>query len=350
MAKTETFESEDLRYDFTGDWERTTQRAYEGTYSFGSKNIGHSQQTNAYLTITTDYIEFYWYVSSENNYDWFEFYIDGTRELRESGTKGWNRFSKELPKSEYTFRWRYLKDGSVSNGDDRAYIDNLIINKSESRYFIEDNQVLKIWNADTEEYVTVTTFDEVSEEIINLTSIDLSEEVFMNYGMESLVESKSGLIDNKPKIHYFTNEEDVIDNPSKYALSLTETVTSLPRIVIENEGRTLREKIDSVVIDDSLSGTGDIKYALSKDKKNWYAFDINSMEWQIVDVTNDADFAVKGMRKIDFAVITNTYYEEIFQSGDKMHLAFRFYKDGLADECKFKAIKINYVSSIDISI
>ncbi|MGF7186638.1 hypothetical protein GGQ84_002762 [Desulfitispora alkaliphila] len=351
MSQIETFEGEDLKYNFTGDWERTTQRAYEGNYSFGSKNITHNQQTNAYLTINTDHIEFYWYVSSENNYDWFEFYIDDTREIRASGTNNsWTKFSKELTQGEHTFRWRYVKDRSVSHGDDRAYIDNLIINLGDKRYFIEDEGLLKVWNEDTEKYAPVESFDEQLEETIQLTAKDLSEEVFMEYGMDELVASREGLSDSRPKIHHFTTEEEVVNACSNYVLKLTETVTSLPKIVTENKGRNLQEKIKEIIVEDNVSGTGDLQYALSKDKENWYVIDENNAEWMSVDITDDADFAAKGMRKVDFEDIEEKQYEEIFHPGDELFFAYRFYKEQQSDECKLKAIKINYIVPVNVSI
>jgi len=350
MLRIETFENEELEYNFTGDWERTTQRAYEGTHSFASKKIGHSQQTNAYLTITTDYIEFYWYVSSENSYDWFEFYIGETRELRQSGTRGWNKFSKELTKSQYTFRWRYYKDGSSSSGDDKAYIDNLVINVPENRYFIADEGVLKTWSIDTEKYIPVTILNVENGEMSYLTPADLSEAIFLEHGMEDLVVSKKGLVDTKSKIYYFTDDEIVVNDPSSYELKLTETVTSLPKVVTEKEGRTLQDNIRLIAVEDITTGLGDIRYALSKDKESWYAFDINNMQWQLVDTTSDTDFSIKGMRKTDFMVIREEHYQEIFKVEDRLYFAFRFYKGELTDECKFKSIKINYTSSVDSNI
>ncbi|WP_069648993.1 hypothetical protein [Caloranaerobacter ferrireducens] len=350
MPKIETFENETLIFNFTGDWERTTQRAYDGSYSYTSKDISHNQQSNAYLTIITDYIEFYWYVSSESGYDYFEFYIDGNREIRQSGTSGWNKFSKSLTKEEHTFHWKYYKDGSVSSGDDRAYIDNLILNIGESRYFIEDEGVLKVWNETNQQYEVVQIIDQQTQELVDLTPDKLTDEIFLNYGMESLEVSKQGLVDSQPKIYYFTNEDEVVSSPENFYLKLIETVKSLPKIVVENTGRILGQTISSIDIDDFVSGTSDLQYAISKDKNTWYAFDTTNMVWQVVDITNDTDFAAKGMRKDDFNAVTDIHFGEIFHAGDELYLAFRFYKGEETDECKFKGVRINYTTPLDITI
>ena len=350
MPKMETFENETLIFNFTGDWERTTQRAYEGNYSYGSKNISHNEESNAYLTIVTDYIEFYWHVSSENNYDWFEFYIDGNREIRESGTSGWNKYSKTLAKGEHTFQWRYYKDGSVSSGDDRAYIDNLVINIGETRFLIEDEGVMKAWNETNKQYRAVQIIDEQTQELVDLTPGKLTDEIFLNYGMEELQVSKEGLVESQPKIYYFTNEDEIVNQPEGFCLKLIETIKSLPKIVVENTGRTIQEAISSIVIHDLVSGTSDLQYALSKDKITWYTFDTTTTAWQVVDITDNADFAAKGMRKGDFQVVTDTQYGEIFQVGDELYLAFRFFKGEQTDECKFKGVRINYTYPIDMNV
>lgn len=350
MPKIETFENEVLLFNFTGDWERTTQRAYDGSYSYTSRSISHSQQSNAYLTITTDYIEFYWYVSSESGYDHFEFYIDGSREIRESGTSGWNKFSKSLIKQEHTFQWRYYKDGSVDRGDDRAYIDNLILNIGETRYFIEDEGILKVWNGTNQQYEGVQITDTQTQELVDLTQDKLTDEIFLNYGMEDLVISKQGLVDLQPKIYYFTDEDEIVNGPQNYHLKLIETVKSLPKIVVENSGRVLEQTISSIIIDDLVSGTGDLQYAISKDKLTWYAFDELNTLWQVVDITNDADFETKGMRKSAFSILSESNYGEIFSKGDSLYLAFRFFKGEESDKCNFLSVRINYTYPIYMDI
>ncbi|WP_132252145.1 hypothetical protein [Natranaerovirga pectinivora] len=342
MGKIETFESPELIYNFTGDWLRTTQRAYQGSFSYGSRSIGHSQETNAYLTIHTDYIEFYWYVSSEGGYDFFEFYIDGEIKIRASGTSNtWTKFSENLPRRAYTFRWRYVKDGSVSRGDDRAYIDNLFINEGEKRYFIEDENVLKVWSETQEKYMPV-----INDEAKTLTANDLSEEVFLHYGMEEIVPRKEGLVDSQPRIHFYTDEGKAVENPSNYRLKLKEMVSSLPKVVWENVGRTLEEKIESIMIEDTVSNNSTIHYALSKDKETWYVYDQELEQWEVVDISNELDFAIKGLRSSDFQMIQKEAYEALFQKGDSLYMAYRFYKVGATDECKFISIRINYVEPI----
>jgi putative NADPH-quinone reductase len=58
---------------------------------------------------------FYWKVSSEAGYDYLEFYIDGV--LQDSAIS-----ASDL----HTLEWRYVKDNSVSEGDDSGWVDRVV--------------------------------------------------------------------------------------------------------------------------------------------------------------------------------------------------------------------------------
>ena len=74
-------------------------------------------------------------MSSENNYDWFKFYIDGQQKEQVSGTDNeWTRRAFYVPQGTHTFKFSYEKDGSVSSGSDCAWIDNLHLPLSGTNY------------------------------------------------------------------------------------------------------------------------------------------------------------------------------------------------------------------------
>jgi hypothetical protein len=71
-------------------------------------------------------VSFWYKVSSEDYYDFFEFYIDGARRIRESGEVGWTQFTdNSLSNTNHTFEWRYAKDASGIKGADRAWVDQV---------------------------------------------------------------------------------------------------------------------------------------------------------------------------------------------------------------------------------
>lgn len=100
---------------------------YEGEYCVASPERA-SNNKNYDLSLTAEtfvdgVISFYRKVSSEEGYDFLEFYIDNTKVAEWSGEVDWGKVEFELESGLHNFKWRYSKDISSSDGDDRAYID-----------------------------------------------------------------------------------------------------------------------------------------------------------------------------------------------------------------------------------
>jgi subtilisin family serine protease len=111
------------------DWFVTTTDAYEGTQSVRSGVITHYE--GSVLSVTVDVlaagnIEFYYKVSSETNYDYLHFAIDGAQQGSWSGTVPWTLGSYAVSAGTRTFTWTYDKDGSVNTGSDCAWIDFVV--------------------------------------------------------------------------------------------------------------------------------------------------------------------------------------------------------------------------------
>ena len=109
-------------------WTIVSGEANTGTYCAKSGNIGDSQQTD--LILTTDIladgeVSFYRKVSSENNWDKLYFYIDNQEKGNWSGDVAWSQLSYPVTIGTHTFKWSYQKDGSVSNGSDCAWVDDI---------------------------------------------------------------------------------------------------------------------------------------------------------------------------------------------------------------------------------
>ncbi|KAJ6242830.1 transmembrane protein [Anaeramoeba flamelloides] len=78
------------------------------------------------------YISFYWKVSSEDNWDYLQFYIDGELQDRISGNVDWIKKTYTVDKeSTYTLKWVYSKDGSYGDGMDCGWVDKLVIEESQ---------------------------------------------------------------------------------------------------------------------------------------------------------------------------------------------------------------------------
>ncbi|MGN0847863.1 MAG: InlB B-repeat-containing protein [Kiritimatiellia bacterium] len=65
-------------------------------------------------------------VSSEQGYDRLELLVDGASVADLSGEYDWQEFSQEIPAGSHELVARYSKDGSVSNGSDCGWIDDVV--------------------------------------------------------------------------------------------------------------------------------------------------------------------------------------------------------------------------------
>ena len=72
-------------------------------------------------------LEFKCKVSSEENYDKILFFVDGVQQGEVSGEYDWQDFSARISGAgSHTVEVRYTKDGSVSNGSDCGWIDDVV--------------------------------------------------------------------------------------------------------------------------------------------------------------------------------------------------------------------------------
>ena len=73
---------------------------------------------------SSETLKFYWKVSSQQNSDYLEFYIDGTLQSgRISGEVDWTLKTYTISSGIHTLKWCYVKDYSGSSGDDCGWVD-----------------------------------------------------------------------------------------------------------------------------------------------------------------------------------------------------------------------------------
>ncbi len=128
---TEDFESNNFSLfpwinSSTYPWILTYGEAYSNVYSARSADISDNQESvlSMYLNIPKeDTIRFWYRVSSETGYDFFSFSADSSIIFRESGESGWKLWKWNLKEGVHYLEWKYSKDGSLSAGEDAAWID-----------------------------------------------------------------------------------------------------------------------------------------------------------------------------------------------------------------------------------
>lgn len=112
------------------DWTVEMSNAIAGTYSATSNDLGEG--ANNWLRLEASYaiagtISFLHSESSEATFDYLEFWMDGALQMEWSGMNPPATHMQAVPAGMHTFEWRYTKDGVVSVGLDRVWIDDLAL-------------------------------------------------------------------------------------------------------------------------------------------------------------------------------------------------------------------------------
>ncbi|MDD5508705.1 MAG: hypothetical protein PHD25_10350, partial [Bacteroidales bacterium] len=127
--ETGDFSSFDWTFGGNSPWSMTDANAFEGLYCAISGAIGNnafSELRIRYDVMFDDSISFYRKVSSELDYDFLSFYIDGVLQDEWSGEADWERVAFAVTSGEHIFKWVYSKDVYSMEGQDRAWIDYVI--------------------------------------------------------------------------------------------------------------------------------------------------------------------------------------------------------------------------------
>jgi subtilisin family serine protease len=124
--ETGDFAAFDWEFDGSAPWQIDPAAAYHGEHSARGGDIGDGQTTT--LRMTMDVLEesdlsFFYKVSSEANYDYLEFWVNGERLDRWAGEVPWTEYTYTAVPGSYVFEWTYDKDFSVSDGADTGWID-----------------------------------------------------------------------------------------------------------------------------------------------------------------------------------------------------------------------------------
>jgi len=132
-VQTEDFETNDFGkfpWQHYGDtnWTVTSWQSLSGTYSAQAGAIEDDESTTLQVRVdcASGNITFYRKVSSELDYDYLKFYIDGVEKGNWSGDEDCAEESFPVAEGTRTFEWTYSKDSSTAEGDDTAWIDDIV--------------------------------------------------------------------------------------------------------------------------------------------------------------------------------------------------------------------------------
>jgi hypothetical protein len=123
------FETGTLGPEYTtggdADWFVTGSDTHSGSYSARTGDIGDNG--NSWMTRAAGGgpVSFWFRVSSEKDYDSFNFYVDGVRKIHTSGQGSWTPYSTTLAPGPHELKWEYDKDYSGSHYSDTVWVDDI---------------------------------------------------------------------------------------------------------------------------------------------------------------------------------------------------------------------------------
>ncbi|MBN8459767.1 MAG: VCBS repeat-containing protein [Verrucomicrobia bacterium] len=109
-------------------WFRQSTTTHDGIDAAQSGPISDDQSSSISLTATgSGTVSFWWKVSSEEDFDFLSFYIDGVIQDSISGEVGWQQKSYPLTAGSHTLRWTYSKEELFSDGSDCGWVDQVVL-------------------------------------------------------------------------------------------------------------------------------------------------------------------------------------------------------------------------------
>ncbi|MBM71507.1 MAG: hypothetical protein CL847_01810 [Crocinitomicaceae bacterium] len=112
------------------DWFVTNSDPYEGSNCLQSGDVNDNQETTLEIQIDVlaeGNVSFARKVDSEESYDYLYFIVDGNTVAEWSGNEDWAVEEFTIGEGLHTLRWTYEKDFIVSDGEDAAWVDDIVL-------------------------------------------------------------------------------------------------------------------------------------------------------------------------------------------------------------------------------
>lgn len=126
IALTEALDSPGTVWTTDGalPWRGQNETTHDGVDAASSGPITDGKESILQTVVTGPGVaSFWWKVSSEPDFDFLNFYMDGDLVEAHSGEFDWSAKSLQIPNGAHTLRWTYKKDASQSGGNDAAWVD-----------------------------------------------------------------------------------------------------------------------------------------------------------------------------------------------------------------------------------
>jgi len=110
-----------LKFTESGDgsWFTAWDYYYDGdAINIADVNVGEEGRLQTIVeSDSSEMIKFHWKISSEANYDYLKFYIDGTLKDQITGEVDWQQKSYTVSSGIHTLKWVYAEGGSTDDGN-----------------------------------------------------------------------------------------------------------------------------------------------------------------------------------------------------------------------------------------
>jgi Concanavalin A-like lectin/glucanases superfamily/Domain of unknown function (DUF4082) len=137
MRIVEDFEDTSYRWALSGTWDRSTTKAYSGSYSLASADIPDYGVTSVDFTVvvpteaTSPVLELRRWVESEGGYDFFRVIVNSSELYSLSGVwPEWGLVVVPLTVGTNAITLRYTKDSVSIGGADKVWVDELAVSYS----------------------------------------------------------------------------------------------------------------------------------------------------------------------------------------------------------------------------
>ena len=207
--------------------------------------------------------------------------------------------------------------------------------------------------ADTSEDVYYYDTGSSKFQDLSKTKSDLTKDDFINYGLQAPIKL------NKTKLLELGTQFEILVYSEDGATSGSAIINYIPndQLVVQKELINIGgyDKINSITINSSISGSGEIKVAISRDLTNWYIYDTSTSSWKLIksgalDINNKDDINLiltKGNIPSEINSLTWSEYENLYKDKDgnvildNIAFAFALSKTNYEDEVKISSIVIN---------
>jgi hypothetical protein len=134
-------------------WYAQTDEVFEGSYSLRSGKISDAQESILVLERETGSGTGYFHVkvSSEQDWDYLEFTLNGSALGKWSGRVDWKKFEFPLQAGLNRLVWSYRKDSGTFAGMDAAFIDDVLLPPVEPPAITQLTESMSVFEGDSAE-------------------------------------------------------------------------------------------------------------------------------------------------------------------------------------------------------